>query len=78
MLRNFNYTRTTHAYDESFENTEMIDSYDLFSISHAQLNLFRKGSKAPVRITIEEAQKQTSKYQILYWKYVPVYVPTSL
>ena len=54
ILRNFNYTRRTHAYEEDFDNIDMVDSYDLFSISHAQLNLFRKGTKAPICVTIEE------------------------
>lgn len=54
MMRNLNYTRTTHAYEETAENFDLLDSYDLFSISYPSLITFRRGPRAPVRVTVEE------------------------
>ncbi|KAL6963441.1 hypothetical protein U1Q18_043259 [Sarracenia purpurea var. burkii] len=60
MLRNLNYTRTTHAYEENAENIDILDSYDLFSISYPSLSTFRRGTRAPVRVTVEEARPRNA------------------
>ncbi|XP_065207677.1 uncharacterized protein LOC135836639 isoform X2 [Planococcus citri] len=60
MMRNLNYTRTTHAYEENAENIDILDSYDLFSISYPSLSTFRRGTRAPVRVTVEEARPRNS------------------
>lgn len=59
MLRNMNYTRTTHAYEETTENIDILDSYDLFTISYPSLSTFRRGTRAPVRVTVEEVPNRS-------------------